>query len=106
MWYMLVYGTYKLQEVRKRPIRLTEVLDVLYYLPRKWFGVALYDDEEGYVKALEELVERGYLERGDNGNFIVTERGRRVAEAVSASSDYVKMIKGYIDEVVEEYTRV
>jgi len=102
---MLVYGVHKLQEVRKRSVRLTEILDILYYLPKRWFGIAFYDDEEEYVKALEDLTKKRYLGRDSNGNFVVTERGRRIAEAVGADS-YEKMIKEYIDRAVEEYTKV
>jgi len=105
MWRMLVYGVHKLQEVRKRSVRLTEILDILYYLPKRWVGIAFYDNEEEYAMTLEELTKKGYLSRDGNGNFVVTERGRRIAEALGADS-YEKMLKEYIDEVVKEYTKV
>jgi len=103
---MLIYGVYKLQEIRKRPIRLTEILDTLYYLPWKWFGIAFYDSAEEYRETLDRLVEGKYLEKRDDG-YIVTEKGKGIVEALNTvPSSYIKMFKKYIDEVIEAYTKV
>jgi len=101
MWHLIIYGVYRLQEVRKRPVRLTELLDVRSLLQR--FGVTLYDSEEEYVRALEGLTERGYLEKS-GGGYAVTEMGRQAA--LKCSSSYVKMLKEYIDKAVEAYTYI
>jgi len=103
MWKLVVYGAHKLQEMRKRPVRLTELLDV-YYLLQKRFGVTLYDTEEEYVEALERLVEMGYLEKS-SGGYAVTETGRRAAESLKCpSSGYMSLLKEYMDKTIDDYT--
>lgn len=98
---LIVYGVCRLQEMRGRPIRQTEILDV-YRLLQKRFGVAFCDSEEEYIRALERLVDMGYLEKS-GGSYAVTEAGRRVVEALKCSSSYVNMLKKYVDKAVEEY---
>jgi len=106
MWYMIIYGIYKLQERRKRPIRTTEILDTLYYLPWKWFGIAFYDSEDDYMKTLNKLVEEEYLRKSDDG-YLVTEKGKSIVDTLNTvPSSYIKMFKKYIDEVIEAYTEV
>jgi len=100
---LIVYGVYRLQETRGRPVRRTELLD-LYYLLQKRFGVTLYDTEEEYVEALERLAEAGYLEKSGN-SYAVTEAGKRVAESLECSS-YASMLREYVDRVVEDYANI
>jgi len=104
----ITYAAYRLEEALKRPVRETEIYDVMYLKP-KYYGIPLFSEEDEWRTYLEYAVKAGYLFRVD-GYYAVTDKGKEavkgIAERSKCLSSFRQFLLSRIDEILRDYLQV
>jgi len=104
----ITYAAYRLEEALKRPVRETEIYDVIYLKP-KYYGIPLFGEEDEWKTYLEYAVKAGYLSR-DGDRYAVTDKGKEAVKGMTERSKCSSRFRLYlltrIDEILRDYLQV